>query len=175
MPLQWHTSPFSGSIWSFLFITFSFIFFLITFSFIFFLITFSFIFFLSLSFLSCFSLHVPAFSWMFLISLCRLYHIFSSVLLFVSSEKEFAKDLVWFFDSWSVQSPVFYSPLFPPMAMQYEVFPSPHYISHKTLCFSAKSSLPGSGYLFSLSTTPLTLDFHCNPPLSFLFESSIYP
>ena len=36
-------------------------------------------------------------------------------------------------------------------------------------CFSAKSSLLDLSCLFSLSTTPLTLDFHCNSLLSFLF------
>ena len=39
-----------------------------------------------------------------------------------SSEQEFSKDLVCFFDSGSVQGPAFYSPLFPPRAVQYEVF-----------------------------------------------------
>ena len=75
----------SGSILSFhYFIILSLIFFLITvFTNIFFLITVSLIFFFSVPFLSWIFLHVSAFSWLFLISLCRSFHILSSVLLFV--------------------------------------------------------------------------------------------
>ena len=98
MPLQRHSSPFSGNFFH-----------------LYHLISLSFFF--ELLFSSCFGI-----LWIFLISLCRLFHIFSSVLLFVSSEQEFAKDLVLFFDSGSVQGPTFYSPLFPPRAVQYEVF-----------------------------------------------------
>ena len=86
MPLQRHPSPLSGSIWFFIvFSILSLIFFLITVftNIFFFLITVSLIFFFSLSYLSWFFFHVSAFSWLFLISLCRSFHIFSSVLFFV--------------------------------------------------------------------------------------------
>ena len=78
-PLQRHPSPLSGSIWSFHYF-FTYIFSLVTV-------------FTSISFLSLFHLyfsypdpssvdffHVSVFSWLFLISLCRSFHIFSSVL-----------------------------------------------------------------------------------------------
>ena len=58
-------------------------FFLITFPLKIFLIAFSLMFFLITVLLELPSLHVSAFSWMFLISLCRSFHIVSSFLLFV--------------------------------------------------------------------------------------------
>ena len=66
------------------FITLSLTFFIIFFTYIFsyrfityfFLLTF-------LLYLNCFSFHVPAFCWLFLINICRSFRIFSSVLLFV--------------------------------------------------------------------------------------------
>ena len=91
----------------------------------------------------------------------------------MSSEQEFSEDLVCFFDSGSLQGPAFYSPLFPSRAVQYEVFECFHLLtaSHTDipLSLSANSSLLDLSCLFSLSTTLLTLDFRCNPPLSFLF------
>ena len=86
MPLRRHPSPLSESIWSlnFFFSFFHLYFFLLItiFTNISFLSV-SLIFFLSLSFLSWFFLYVSPFSWLFLISLCRSLHIFSSVLFFV--------------------------------------------------------------------------------------------
>ena len=60
---------------------------------------------------------------------------------------EFAKDLVCFFDSWSVQDPAFYSPLFPPgqCNMKCKVISLPRNILHVTLLhcheFSSKFRL----------------------------------
>ena len=84
LPLQRHPSPLSGSIWSFHYyffhLYFSYHFFT---SISFFFITVPLVFFLSLSSLSWFFLHVPAFSCLFLISLCPSIHICSKVLFFV--------------------------------------------------------------------------------------------
>ena len=81
--LKRHPSTLSGSIWSFI-IFFTYIFSLVT--------VFTSIYFLSLFHLYFsyprpswvdFFFHVSAFSWLFLISLCLSFHIFSSVLFFV--------------------------------------------------------------------------------------------
>ena len=115
MPLQRHPSLLSGSIWSFHYF-FTYIFYHC------FHLYFSHQYYSRVDFF----LHFSAFSWLFLISLCHSLHIFCSALFFgitfVSSEQEFSKDLVCFFDSGAVQGPAFYSPLFPPRAVQYEVF-----------------------------------------------------
>ena len=83
--MQRHPSPLQGSIWFFhYFIHFSLIFFLITvFTNIFFLSLVNLYFFITFL-LELIFLHVSAFSWLFLISLCLPFHIFSSVLFFVS-------------------------------------------------------------------------------------------
>ena len=118
------------------------------------LITFSLMFFLSQSFLSCFSLHVQAFSCLLLISLCRSFHVFSSVLLFVLFSGLPNKNSP---RNWSDSSilvlckalAVFHSPFFPPRGSavrSVRVLSSPHDIRHINPCFSAKSSLPGLGY-----------------------------
>ena len=86
MPLQRHPSPLSRSIWFFIvFSILSLIFFLITvFTNIFFLSYHCFTYiFLFTALLELIFFHVSAFSWLFLISLCRSFHIFSSVLFFV--------------------------------------------------------------------------------------------
>ena len=86
LPLQRHPSPLSGSIWFFIvFSILSLIFFLITvFTNIFFLSYHCFTYiFLFTVLLELIFFHVSAFSWLFLISLCRSFHIFSSVLFFV--------------------------------------------------------------------------------------------
>ena len=85
--MQRHPSPLSGSIWFFnvFFSILSLIFFLITvFTNIFFLSYHCFTYiFLFTVLLELIFFHVSAFSWLFLISLCRSFHIFSSVLFFV--------------------------------------------------------------------------------------------
>ena len=70
-----------------------------------------------------------------------------------------------------MQGPGFYSPLFHLGQCSMKCLRVSLSSLHPTRIslFSAKNSLPSLGYLFSLSITPLTVDFHCNPPLSFLF------
>ena len=130
--------------------------------------------------LNYFRLHVLALSLLSLISFCCSFHIISSILLFcvafVSSKQEFTKHLVWFFYSGSVEDPAFYLPIFRAWAVQYvwsvKVFFSPStHTSHASLLF-AMSFLPNLEYLFSLSTTTLTLKTSTVKVLmiSFLFK-----
>ena len=89
-------------------------------------------------------------------------------MLLHASEQEFAKDLLWFFNSGSVQCSDFHSPLFQPRAVLYEVFECFPLLtaSHTYLHVSLPRIL---SQILSLSTTTLTLDLHCNPSRSCLF------
>ena len=83
LALQRHPSPLSGSIWSFhYFFTFLLLFFLLTLFSLKFLSYHCFTYIFPIDILFELFFHVSAFSWLFLISLCCSFHIFSSVLFF---------------------------------------------------------------------------------------------